>query len=907
MHAKTKSALTALSVPTDLIAKIGSHGHSLENLRSFSRTQLGTHYTAEESELLATKLKRQPIDEAVVERILASSGSVCAYCGDGVADRPFEIHHIVPYAQTQDNSEENLLLVCPNHHTWIHASNQTVEAQKRKRREWYAIVEVRRAYEARGVPFPTGIIEPIDYGSAPRVLEVLEAIPSPSTAMELSKHALGDRVLQQLTTSRFVLVVGGSGSGKSTLALGVAGRARVEGSSVYRYRAPQAADRRGALGEVLTMLQVLVKPAVLVLDDANTWASAADLLTLKQAAGGASLIATWSGGQVDGVAKGALHTIADRALVTWDALREPLYGTLLENEGDVTSYLSRTRKGDVRGIGMGRMDASLLSLLYRYGATTPSIGQFLYLLRGGADLVQDDLDLLVADGRADHPVVVAAIEQIAGFEQPVTPAAVAEVLAALPTAHGLPGVDAEWVKTVFDGLVERRLMVRVRNAYTTIHRDWALAVIGRALRRPKSKGDAAALLDRELNVTTGSPGRLMILWSWLWSDAVAREHVRSWIHGVPADGWAMLVGNAARAGLVDLGMVASRLHMLVSTKTLGDAFEANEAAIAALVQSATERDWSWLREIGSAIGYSRPAVAARVIQAWPAREAARVLGLTHPDDYQDVSWFVGEAEKHSAEWCEAVGREVDWAAIRASLARTSRGDVAAIDELVEIMNRLRIPMRRSRVKHLAGAMVQAAQGARLTELRFTPIGPGFWLQFFPEHVSELVGALDVAQLANELATAPPRDWEKLVVVGRLAELAGDDFGARLVGAVPVTLVGTAERYAPSAPHEFRVLLWQLAQGDPEVRRAWAERLRTLVATIASSAAHEGENILRAYAAMDGELARAVSTEIGRPLPEGEPRDALTFLERMPESLRAKLERLESSGSDYDVALLFEKE
>src|ERR1043165_4278817 len=136
MNPRTRRALVALSIPSDVIAKIAQHGHTLDNLRSFSGVQLRTFYEPAEAELLEQKLKRQPIPDDVVEIILSASGSVCAYCADGNSTRPNEIHHIDPYAATQDNSEDNLLLVCPTHHTWIHRHGVRPEDQKRQRREW---------------------------------------------------------------------------------------------------------------------------------------------------------------------------------------------------------------------------------------------------------------------------------------------------------------------------------------------------------------------------------------------------------------------------------------------------------------------------------------------------------------------------------------------------------------------------------------------------------------------------------------------------------------------------------------------------------------------------------------------------------------------------------------------------
>src|ERR1700677_1798719 len=98
MHSKTRTALLQRSLPTDLIEKIERLGHTVTRLQQLSPKELALHYDQTQVGWITTKIHRQPIDETVLERILEASGEVCAYCADGDASRPFEIHHITPYA-----------------------------------------------------------------------------------------------------------------------------------------------------------------------------------------------------------------------------------------------------------------------------------------------------------------------------------------------------------------------------------------------------------------------------------------------------------------------------------------------------------------------------------------------------------------------------------------------------------------------------------------------------------------------------------------------------------------------------------------------------------------------------------------------------------------------------------------
>ena len=63
MHGRTRNALLALGFDTDLIAKIDSHHHTVDALRSLSRPALLSAYTSEDVELIQDRIKRQPMPE----------------------------------------------------------------------------------------------------------------------------------------------------------------------------------------------------------------------------------------------------------------------------------------------------------------------------------------------------------------------------------------------------------------------------------------------------------------------------------------------------------------------------------------------------------------------------------------------------------------------------------------------------------------------------------------------------------------------------------------------------------------------------------------------------------------------------------------------------------------------------
>src|SRR5205814_10535644 len=135
MHGKTFNALLGYGLSSDLIEKIAHRKHTLTELRALSRQKLLSHYTSDEVDQIKLRIERTPIPDDVISLVTSRARGGCCYCGDGNSARPFQIHHIDPYSETQDNSEDNLLLVCPTHHARIHANGISRLEQKSERRD----------------------------------------------------------------------------------------------------------------------------------------------------------------------------------------------------------------------------------------------------------------------------------------------------------------------------------------------------------------------------------------------------------------------------------------------------------------------------------------------------------------------------------------------------------------------------------------------------------------------------------------------------------------------------------------------------------------------------------------------------------------------------------------------------
>ncbi len=688
---------------------------------------------------------------------------------------------------------------------------------------------------------------------------------------------------------------------------------------MFRYLRSSGQDNRAALTEILTFLNTAVEHCVLIIDDANLWLTNADIETVARAASPRArviVIASRATGN-DDTAEVDARFPSDRVFISWETVRPFVSALLKEHEPRVVAAL-QSRQHEPHGfrLGHGYLDERLEYLIQRYADQAKSVWQFLFLLGAGWRSVEHELAELIADDRADIPALYAAVEQIAGEERAVTAEAAAEASAAIAPSATLPAPDAGWVTSVFDRLCSRRLMVKVRNRYTTTHRDWARAFISAALGNPTSRESTVKILERDFDLHTARPRRLSVLYSWLRMEDNCGQFIREWASRQKPEDWAVLVGTAVRAGLTEAAGVAHQMWMLFDgderRQLIGDAFEAHEESLIQLVVNASHEDWHDLTELFGPVSGARPELAARIVESWAPEKAADVFGRTHPDYYDSVRWFIGASVwENSRAWCHAVGRHVEWSAISESLSKVRRGDVDAVHDCLSILYRLGFSVRRSMVPRIAEVMRDTLKGAALSEIRFP-----HWIlevEAFPEEMRRVAEALDTRRLAAEASRTPPHQWEHLDELSMFASRAGSAFASDLVDYLDDDrLIEVVHKYAEAHPLMFISLLWQLAYGRPERRRELAAKLYPSVLAGCQQAGTERDDILRAFADLDHDLAMSLTHELGISFPEPEPPkegDDIDLNKPFFDSASdddgtvERLRQLEESGEDYDVGVV----
>src|SRR4051794_14693741 len=287
-------------------------------------------------------------------------------------------------------------------------------------------------------------------GKHPRPEELIDEYRlSNATALAASPHEIAQEGVALLRERGLLPIVGASGNGKTTLAHGIAGRLWSEGYRVFNFQ-PPAAGRPLSLQDVLSFMRAADRKCVLLLDDANRTFSETDLTQIGAAAGQpVFVLATWTRDRLAEDPRPERH-LPVWLLVNWERIRPSVKAFLLAHEATVVSAIQRHRDPREPGrVGLGHMDLPLARHIELYEREAQTVSEFLFLLRGGAHAVQTEIEALADDSRSDTPVLYAAIEQIAGFESPVTPEETASACQRLSQERGVPDPSPDWVREVF--------------------------------------------------------------------------------------------------------------------------------------------------------------------------------------------------------------------------------------------------------------------------------------------------------------------------------------------------------------------------------------------------------------------------------------------------------------------------
>lgn len=870
-----------------------------------SRERLLADYTASEVVQIKEHLQRAQIPENVIEAVIKRAAGVCCFCSDGNSARPFQIHHVAPYSETQDNSDENLLLVCPTHHVVTHVTVLACAEQKSVRRRWWNTVDLATDFALRGIPFPYGLFEPLDYHTHATPSELVEFSPlSPSTSLLCYSRELAQRAQEILNQHSFLLIMGASGSGKSTYAMALGGLYEEAGFLVFRHRMEK--QDHSLFRHLSLFVSTCVRKAVLIMDDVNAWARSGDIQAIaKLVAGRANIRVIATSTSHDSEDEARLRAIdLPRQDLTFSELRPAVVEALLQHEGEVVVALKRFEaKSLARPLGVGYLDTSLKQQIRMLGDRAKTVYEFIFALRAQGASVAEELKQMCDADRSDVPILYLAIEQIGGFERSASVPEAVKACQSVECAAKLPPASADWVEEVFAQHTRERRLIRVRNCYTTIHRKWAARLIAAGLSSPVSRAATEGLLKPHF-APSADPARLLRLWSYLDSLDESRPFTSLWERSLSQNDWTALVKRCAETDLGELGAMAARMHLLRTgaswTECVGKAFEASSCQIARLIHSASEDDWYSLSELSMAMEHACQECLKDMLLSWEPENVAQLILRTRPYYFERLGWFFSSPRKLCPGWTGAVGQFVSWQEFQGRFALVEKGDLRSLLEMFGVFLSLGHKLRRSMVRRLAESMGTVLTEASLDDLRIPPADTGLLTLtlFFPDDARNAFAKVDARLLGEAAERSIPRHWSALCSLSSWARQCGSDVAGRIIDACrPAKLEQQMRRFGASNRYELRLLLHFLSGATEAVRRVLAQGIRDVVRQACQAMDSEARSIMAAYSRVDPDAAARLTNEIGVAPEDIEDADHSNDLQEVRNQFRDR----DQKEDDYEIS------
>jgi hypothetical protein len=115
--------LMSYQIDTGIAKQLVDLGYSVSKLRNASISELQSHFEKEQAQQIKKALTRQPIPEDILIRLMDECDWKCCICWNIGKIDPVIVHHIIEHSKTQDNSYNNLVVLCLNHHADAHTQS----------------------------------------------------------------------------------------------------------------------------------------------------------------------------------------------------------------------------------------------------------------------------------------------------------------------------------------------------------------------------------------------------------------------------------------------------------------------------------------------------------------------------------------------------------------------------------------------------------------------------------------------------------------------------------------------------------------------------------------------------------------------------------------------------------------
>jgi hypothetical protein len=900
MRKDSEKKLLALGFDTELIDKINNKSLGISGLKGQSKSALiKNDFTEKEAELIISKTNRKNIDIETINLILGKSGEVCCFCKDGNNSRPFQIHHIEEYHINQNNEEDNLVLVCPNHHVSIHKNNIDTEDQKHKKRTWENLWQTATKYHEKGMSFPFAYIDYIDYNRNGSISDIFKfGPPIPSVCVSLCSNPLAYEANDLLTLENKLIIAGSSGSGKTTLAYGIAGINISH--KAYKYTVGSANTSEDC-SQILLFLSEAVSKIVLIIDDANTKLNSDQIENILKASDKDKLIIIVNTrNDFKGDSNIEQHFQKAVQYINWNKYQQFVKTSILLHENEVLAYLRENNLDEFNDhpIGFTEFATPLNRVLESYSRTSDNVWQFIYLLGGGLKLVKSIKEELQNTGRFDIIFLYICIKQISEVEKGVSIDDVFllynenEIL----KKGGVP--EKDWLKEQLELLCAKRILKNERGRFKTIHRQYAIKYIeAYFIDTPK---ECFILFDSIFNDYKKAK-EIAILWSWF-RNTHLNIYLKEWYKSKNTN-WDKLIEAGCRQDLETVGILAQQMHYTAhgsDSKIVKNAFINRTEDIAKLINRFEDGTLYNFYNLSTTLRYHCSEIIKPILDSIDKATFVSHLKEVKIHDFRFLSNLFYNISEFYPSWIIDLSNHFTFDDFKPVLEEAKSGDIDSISEAVSFLRRYILDFKRSDFKYCIELIRSALLDCTLETLSYPMIPHNglFEITLFNEDIKGILSALNISQFAEDFTTLSPRHWKKLLSLSMLSVNTDSTVIKDIVENIDEkSLCANIEKYYLESMYEFRVLIHQLCYGTEKKKRVFALKLMPFIDKLYNQldGSDSDQDILQAYNRLDRSLAEEIAIKYKRTLP-----DRIDEISERDEKLLKYIENLEKQGKDYDL-------
>ncbi len=150
--------LMQYGLDSKLAQTLVNRGYGVSKLRDIKQAELAAILDdREQARNIKKAITRDPIPEDILQRLITECDWLCCFCWNVDKRLPVVVHHIKPYEKTQDNSYDNLVVLCPTDHALVHSKSDLTRSShppqliKQKKSEFIEAIRLAKAGEQ---PFP---------------------------------------------------------------------------------------------------------------------------------------------------------------------------------------------------------------------------------------------------------------------------------------------------------------------------------------------------------------------------------------------------------------------------------------------------------------------------------------------------------------------------------------------------------------------------------------------------------------------------------------------------------------------------------------------------------------------------------------------------------------------------------